>query len=515
MLDHVRRASRSTHAILGLVLLVSYAYFYEAGGWNQNSRFDLLRAIVQRHTLRIDAFQENTGDKAVHKGHYYSDKAPGLALAALPVVAVATLGLKSAGIDPESERGITALTYVATVAVDAVPTAAVAVCLSLIALALFGNQPGATFAAVSFGLATPAWAYATLFLGHALSAACLLLAFGAAVALPALNGRRVRAGCALLVGLAAGWGTITEYTVAIPAALIAVLVLTNEQAARRNDRLAVLGALCVGALLCAGVLAALNAREFGSWFSLGYASEAGFGALKTGLFGITYPKPQIIVQLLVGAYRGLLPLAPVLAFAPIGFWIWFRTSADRKPLVVAAAIPVYYLLLNASYFYWEGGWSYGPRQMAPALPFLALALAPLWNAAGRLGRVGLAVVCGCGICITLVAVSTTPQPPSIYDRPFTQLWWPAFQDGDLSLNHTSFNAAGWNPQLVRNHPEVHQAWNLGEQMGLRGRTSLVPLLVVWMCAAGWWIDRNRRRRVTRGVQSGRADSASRRSSSAP
>ena len=40
---------------------------------------------------------------------------------------------------------------------------------------------------------------------------------------------------------------------------------------------------------------------------------------------------------------------------------------------------VFYLLLNASYFYWEGGWAYGPRQVMPALPFLALGLAPLWD----------------------------------------------------------------------------------------------------------------------------------------
>ena len=36
-------------AVLGAALFVSYAYFYEAGGWNQNSRFALIRAILERH----------------------------------------------------------------------------------------------------------------------------------------------------------------------------------------------------------------------------------------------------------------------------------------------------------------------------------------------------------------------------------------------------------------------------------------------------------------------------------
>ena len=49
---------------MGAVILSSFIYFYEGGGWNQNSRFDLLRAIVEKHTLRIDAYRENTQDDA-------------------------------------------------------------------------------------------------------------------------------------------------------------------------------------------------------------------------------------------------------------------------------------------------------------------------------------------------------------------------------------------------------------------------------------------------------------------
>ena len=69
--------------ILGFGLIVSYAYFYQAGGWNQNSRFAMVRAIIERHTLQIDAYQLHTQDRAFWEGHYYSDKAPGAALLAL------------------------------------------------------------------------------------------------------------------------------------------------------------------------------------------------------------------------------------------------------------------------------------------------------------------------------------------------------------------------------------------------------------------------------------------------
>src|ERR1700686_3469053 len=72
-----RLSDRQSAVVLGVALLISYAYFYQAGGWNQNSRFDLVRALTEHRTLRIDGYDQNTGDKAVVNGHVYSDKAPG------------------------------------------------------------------------------------------------------------------------------------------------------------------------------------------------------------------------------------------------------------------------------------------------------------------------------------------------------------------------------------------------------------------------------------------------------
>ena len=36
---------KQRRALLFALLFTSFAYFYQAGGWNQNSRFDLVRAI--------------------------------------------------------------------------------------------------------------------------------------------------------------------------------------------------------------------------------------------------------------------------------------------------------------------------------------------------------------------------------------------------------------------------------------------------------------------------------------
>src|SRR4029077_11460601 len=118
------------------VIFFSYAYFYEGGGWNQNSRFDMVRAIVEQSTLRIDAYHENTNDKAFANGHYYSDKAPGLALLAVPIAEAVKPLLRATGVDPVSPDGLADLAYGLAVFAVALPMAAACACLFWIALQL-------------------------------------------------------------------------------------------------------------------------------------------------------------------------------------------------------------------------------------------------------------------------------------------------------------------------------------------------------------------------------------------
>ena len=175
-------SDRLLYWVLGIGLLLSYAYFYQGGGWNQNSRFALVRAMTERDTLQIDAYREATGDRAVWKGHFYSDKAPGASLLSfVPVDLVRALN-NAVGVDPDSDVAITRTSYAATVVVSGVFTAAAALCVLWLSLAWGYSRTAALFAATAYGVATPAWCYATLFMGHALCGGCLMIAFTAAVA---------------------------------------------------------------------------------------------------------------------------------------------------------------------------------------------------------------------------------------------------------------------------------------------------------------------------------------------
>src|SRR5271157_3498936 len=122
--------------LIGFVAFVSYAYFYSGGGWNQNTRFDFVRAMVERGTLSIDAYHANTGDKAFKDGHYYSDKAPGQPLLAVPAAVVTRAVLIAAGANPLSARSLVAISYLCTLFSVALPMALACACLFWIALRL-------------------------------------------------------------------------------------------------------------------------------------------------------------------------------------------------------------------------------------------------------------------------------------------------------------------------------------------------------------------------------------------
>lgn len=468
--------------VLAATLLCSYAYFYEAGGWNQNSRFALVRAILERRTLQIDAYAAHTGDRARYKDHYYSDKAPGASLLAVPFVAVARGVDRLVGVDPEGFAGIAWTSYVATVATCGVFTMIAALLIFRLSIGWGHSRAAALFAATGYALATPAWAYAVLFMGHGLTVGCLMLAFAAAVDLAPRSAKASAERSAWFIGIAGGWAVVSEFPAAVPLLIILGLAAMSVRDARADWR-PVLWRVIAGGGLTALVLGAYNAAAFGSPLHLGYSSEEGFEQMRSGFFGITYPAWWRVRELLVGGYRGLLPLAPLVAAMPVGLVLLARSRPSRRPAIAAALIAGFYLLLNASYFYWEGGWAYGPRQMMPGVAFAALGLAPVWDRWRTAVRVVLVACWLWGASLSLIAVSTTPQPPGDVKAPVVELLWPAFKDGDLSLNNQSMVHMRGDENLLRGGRTTHYAWNLGELVGLRGRASLVPLIAVWIVAA--------------------------------
>jgi hypothetical protein len=480
-------SARRRALVLTLTLLASYVYFYQGGGWNENTRFDLTRAIVERHTLEIDAYAQNTGDKSSAGGHTYADKAPGASLTAVPAVALVRAMMRAARIRTTAAPSIVWLSYAATVMAAAVPTALGACCLFFLALLTGAGEVGASLAVVAFGLGSPAWAYATVLFGHNLAGACLVAACLAAALVRSTPVERSRRQ-GLWVGLAAGWAVVTELQAAVPVIVIAALALWNARSGdrRRLGRTAL--GLALGAVVTAAVLAGYDWVAFGSPVHVGYASLEGYTLMRRGIFGVTSPKLDVAYQILFGSYRGLLPLAPVLVPAVLGLWYLLRRADTRGIALVAVVTIASYVCINAGYAYWTAGWTYGPRYLGPTLGLWSLGVAEIWRRGYRLVRTGILVLVATGVGLSVVAVSTTVQPPVDYKDPVRDLLWPAFENGQFGYNwQTVLNLR--EPGSFHDLREEHApraAWNLGEKAGLRGFASLMPLACLWLLAAVLW-----------------------------
>ena len=481
-------------SLLGAVTFFSLIYFYEGGGWNQNSRFDLLRAIVEQHTLQIDAYHQNTQDKAHFKGHYYSDKAPGLVFLAVPVALAAGPVLRVAAIDPESARGEYVLSWLVTALVVALPTALAGICLFFLALKFGCSSIAAAFATVVMCVGTPIWAYGSVFWAHALVGACLVFAFASAVKLRESERAGADFGWALAVGLAAGWATVTEYPAAPASAILAFLALGQVWRRGNAARWRVIAGVGLGAAVCLVVLLSYLHEAFGSFRpSYSYYDPSSFSFMQQqGYMGLTYPHPDRLLKILFGCSRGLLFASPVVVAAPVGLWLLGRRSTEgsteeeksqRAGAVVVAAIAAYYFLFNASFYWWKSGLSFGPRYAGACIPLLCVGLAVAWQRAIPAWRsvlAGLAGLAACSVLVALMAVSTTSQLAMQDSCPIVHSSWSAFWAGDLAMNRQSMlqtaEAGGG-----------YGAFNLGQMIGLHGIASLIPLVAMWGVMVGIWV----------------------------
>ena len=463
-------------SLLGLASFLSLSYFYEGGGWNQNSRFDLLRAIVERHTLQIDAYHENTSDKAHYNGHYYSDKAPGLVFLAVPFAVAARAGIRVMGIDPESARAEYALSYIVTICAVALPTALAGVCLFFLALRFGASVAGAACAAILMSIGTPIFAYASLFWAHALVAACLMGAFVAALKLR--DGERGVFWWALAVGLAAGWATVTEYPAAPASALLALFAVGQAWRRGARSRWLAVGGVAMGAAICAGILFWYLYAAFGALRpSYSYYDATSFSFMQQqGYLGLTYPHPDRFLKLLFGCSRGLFVASPVMLAAVVGLWLMWKRC--RGPAFVIGAISVYYFLFNASFYWWKSGLTFGPRYAGACIPLLCLGLAIAWTGASTAWRSLLLVLALGSVFVTLMVVSTSSQLAMQDTCPIVHSSWPAFWSGQMAMNRESM-------LLPTEAMSGAGAFNLGQIIGLHGFASLIPLVAMWGIVGGF------------------------------
>jgi hypothetical protein len=383
-------------AALAAILLVGLAYatLIQSFSWNQTSHYDLIRSLDKGGTT-IDAYQQNTGDKAFYKGHYYSARAPGVALFALPFYD--TLNLVNADTlarESQAQRNDDEMIYFIGLWANVLPGLLLLLLVWRVADRL---EPGyGAAAAVALGLGTMVLPLSTLLFSHVFTAFLGFAAF--ALMLHERDGPPSPMLLAL-AGLAMGYAIASEYPLLFVAIVLGLYLLS-----RRDALQPLLLARRAGAYLAGGVVGILpllfyNHYAFHSWTHLAYSDVP---RQHKGFFGISLPSLKVLATLLFDS-RGLLTLTPVLVLAAIGTALLYRRGRRAEALTVGA-ICLCYLGYNSGYYLPFGGGFMGPRFLTTMLPFLAVGLA---LAIKRFPGPTIALA-GASIATTVIATVTHP-----------------------------------------------------------------------------------------------------------
>ncbi len=418
--------TRRLQSLLFVLSFITFAWFHQGGGWNQNARFAEVRAIVEqgrfavndymvyrpgagRHLIRehvenaefirdgkvhrlcwgndpwdyllasvngkpiddgtpleVIGWDTCTGDVGIAPdGHFHPNKPPGSSLLAVPPYFVLYHAERWLGLDADDWWVMTVNAWLCSVFTVGLASALGVVLVLRVASQMFPGHPAAALgAALAFGFGTTFFPFGTLMFDHNITAVLLLASFAAA-----RNGR------AMPAGVWAGIAAVTNYLAAIPGAFFGVWLLLRG--ARRLDWNAAVR-FTLGVLPCLAVLLAYNVAAFGSPFALNTSFQNPvFKETAPAFLGMfTAPSWFAALVITISPWRGIFILSPVIIVAVL--WIFRRGKSALPPaerwLILACA--AFFFLINVCFNGFHGGFAAGPRYLIPAMPFLCLALAP-------------------------------------------------------------------------------------------------------------------------------------------
>jgi len=330
---------------------------------NQNSRFDLVFAIVDNQTFSIDAFHQNTIDKSFFNGHYYCDKAIGLSMLGVPVYLLLKKYFSIINVSLNYNR---AAYFIRIFTVSFI--AALGGAIFFLTFFYFtSNYFSAVINTLTLTLATPYCAYSVMFYGHTPAAVFLFSGF-ALVLLYNNVSINLKKYFPAAAGLLLSVAVFIEYPAFIIAACVSIYAFISNRFSKKYIFLFFIGGLPV---LCFQMY--YNFSVSGDFFFLTYMREHSqfFQTnMSSGFFGIHFPSIKNIVFMLVSLKRGLLVFFPSL----IIYFFHYFFSLPKKIFLFSLFCSILFFIFISGYYEISGGWAFSIRHIIPCLPFLVFSL---------------------------------------------------------------------------------------------------------------------------------------------
>ena len=479
-----KAAGPKTYFLIFILFFITFAYFFQGGGWNQNTRICLTRAIIDQQTFVIDAYKEdlkdpsfefvNTGDWAFKDGHYYTNKSPGMSLLAVPSFALTEfISERILGFDKETQVLLSA--YVSTLSTTVVYASLLALLIFYMCNIFFRMSVGNSFLLTLFyATGTLVFSYSTTFYCHVPSAFFSFAAFVVALITKRETPARFRSmgfGC----GFAAALAVLIEPSAVFLLGIICVYLISFESG-RKAIPWFLLGCVPAGILQCG-----YNLACFGSVLGSSYLySNPQVMWIEDGkLFG--WPRLKTLAELLFFPYRGIFITSPVLLMVLPGTVLLFKNRKWFPEALVWLAAALTFLLFIAGFHAWHGGSAVGPRYLLPAYPFAYILAVFSFN---RFKKT-FCVLGGLGVIINLAITIVGNEIPITVRSPLTDVIFKKLFSGQVSINPVPFMNFEKYPHIstmvnVENWETNLNSFNLGELLFANHIASIIPLFLFWL-----------------------------------
>jgi 4-amino-4-deoxy-L-arabinose transferase-like glycosyltransferase len=376
-----------------LTFFIIYFIFIFWYGANEDSSFDLTRAIIDEGKLKIDSYYNNTNDRSIYNDHYYSNKPIGVPLLASPPYAswkFIYYNFFSQSFIDSNKPLPDYTTFIAGKNVEFVEyvnlgflikmsrilvitftsclfSALTVLLIYKISIFFSKNEKYRILLIVIYGLATLAFPYATVFFFHSTATFFIFLSF--CFLFKAKNDKLYTKNITF-AGLASGYAVITDGLCFLISLFLLIYILTYN----RNKKLIIL--FLITNLLAISPLLVYNFYIFGTPFESIYKyqdptvwySNSWLSTKNTFGFNLSF-EPFRILRILFFPYIGLFFYYPILILSFYGM-IYMRKNYKVETLLSLLLFLSMTVLISMQEFWYSI--NFGSRFLLVTIPFFVL-----------------------------------------------------------------------------------------------------------------------------------------------